>query len=181
MRYRAKSLRHIRVRTFKEIEIIRIIYNDNLDMLGTAPLPYRSIEEQKRWWVDNSKSIRAYLYELISKPGEYVGFITLTDRGEFVTPILAVDKKYQGKGFGSEMVRAYFKLAGKPLAGAQLVCNDRIRHMNKKVGWIVVGSAKSINGEIELLYHPGESRINPGTVRIEEIVKEYLRTKYQDI
>lgn len=177
-----KQLLHVvRVNTYQKIEVVRHIYNDNLDMLGTIPLPYRSSEEQRTWWKENRDSVRAYLFERIDSPGCYVGFITLTDRGSFVTPILAVDKRYWGCGYGSEMVRAYLKLARKPLAGSQLVSNDAIRYINKKVGWLVVGRAETQSGDIELVYHPGVSSKNSDSKQIQESVIQYLVDKYKGI
>lgn len=174
-----KLLRVIRADTYQKVEIIRHIYNDNLDMLGTVPLPYRSAEDQREWWKENRDAVRAYLFEKTDSPECYVGFITLSDRGSFVTPILAVDKKYWGCGYGSEMVSAYLRLAHKPLAGSQLVSNDAIRYINKKVGWIVVGKAETPSGDIELVYHPGISRKNPGKGQIQESVIQYLLDKYK--
>ncbi|MCK9310310.1 MAG: GNAT family N-acetyltransferase [Candidatus Cloacimonetes bacterium] len=174
-----KKLRTVKVDTLKKVEVMREIYNQNLDMLGTVALPYRSVEEQVQWWKENKQYLRAYLFEPLQQPGEYVGFITLTDRGSFATPILAVNKKAWGKGYGSEMIKAYLKLAHKPLAGSQLVSNDAIRHMNKKNGWIVVGYANSPNGALELVYHPGVSAAFPGTPGIQAIITRYLFDKYQ--
>ncbi len=173
-----RQLRTVRVDTNKKVEVMREIYNQNLEMLGTVALPYRTKDEQAAWWKESRHLMRAYLFEPLEKPGEFVGFITLTDRGEFVTPILAVNTKSWGKGYGSEMIRAYIKLAGKPLAGSQLVSNDAIRHMNSKNGWIIVGDAESPNGAIELVYHPGMSKANPGTERTKLVVTEYLLAKY---
>jgi GNAT superfamily N-acetyltransferase len=166
------------VDTYKKVEVMREIYNQNLDMLATIALPYRSTEEQVQWWKENSQQVRAYLFEPIGKPGEYVGFIALTNRGEFVTPVIAVDNKYWGKGYGSEMQRAYIRLAHKPLAVSQLVSNAAIRHISSKYGSVIVGYADSPNGAIELLYHPGQSKANPGTEHTKAIVTKYLLEKY---
>lgn len=173
-----KQLRTLKVDTLKKVEVMRQIYNENLDMLGTIVLPYRSSKEQALWWKKNKAHIRAYLFETLAEPYDDVGFITLTDRGEFVTPILAVGTKYWGKGYGREMIQAYLKLSHKPLAGSQLVKNEAIRHMNKKNGWIVVGYASSPNGDIELVYHPGVSKVNPGTKQVQELVTKYLFERY---
>lgn len=177
-RYDSKSLRVIRVNNYQHVEVMRLIYNDNLDMLGTIPLPHRSPEEQRVWWRENKSGVRAYLFETFDSPNRYIGFITLTDRGSFITPILAVDKRFWGCGYGSEMVRAYLRLARKPLAGSQLVSNDTIRYINKKVGWVVVGKARTARGDIELVYHPGVSTKNPGTADVQETVTQYLVEKY---
>jgi hypothetical protein len=76
------------------------------------------------------------------------------------------------------MIKAYIKLAGKPLAGSQLLSNEAIRHMNRKHGWIVVGYAESPNGALELVYHPGKSKAKPGTDFIKDTVIRYLLAKY---
>ncbi len=172
------KLTSIRVRNLKHVDALRQIYNDNLDMLATVSLPYRSPQEQISWWNESKHHMRAYLFEATAYPDKYIGFITLTDRGEFMTPILAVARDYWAKGYGSQMIKAYIHLARKPLAGSQLVSNAAIRHMNAKHGWIIVGKADSPGGEIELVYHPGTSRKHPGTDDIRSTVTAYLIDKY---
>ncbi len=174
-----KVLRCVRVTTLMHVDSMRQIYNDNLDMLATVSLPYRNPDEQVVWWKESKHHMRAYLFENVDKPSTYIGFITLTDRGEFMTPILAVSKEYWGRGYGSQMIKAYIRLAHKPLAGSQLISNEAIRHMNAKHGWQIVGKADSPGGEIELVYHPGVSRKNPGTEHSKEVVTAYLIDKYQ--
>jgi RimJ/RimL family protein N-acetyltransferase len=141
-----------------QVELMRVIYNDNLDMLSTKPLPYRSYEEQQLWWEENNKNMKAYLYEPVSKPGKFVAFLVLRIRDGFFTPTIAIQKEDWGGGFGQEIVRDYIEKADGPLAGSQLQSNAAICHINKKVGWIIVGEESQSNGKVDLLYHPG---VNP--------------------
>ena len=170
-----KHLITVRVTNSSQVELMRQIYNENLDMLATITLPHRSAEEQLVWWKKNKKHLRAYLFKLDDNPNEVVGFISLTDRGSFITPILAIRKCFWGKGYGTEIIDEYLRLAKKPLAGSQLVSNSRIRYMNKKAGWQVVGTASCNNGEIELLYHPN----NNDDIRIKAEIISYLMCRYQ--
>jgi len=84
-----------------------------------------------------------------------MAFLVLRDRGGFATPIIAIDKVEWGKGFGREMIQEYIALAGNPLAGSQLVSNLSICHLNRQLGWQIIGSRMVPAGQIELLFYPG--------------------------
>lgn len=92
-----------------QIELMRCIYNDNLDMLSTHPLPYKTYEEQQNWWQENKECLRAFLYEPIAKPGKFVAFLVLRIREGFCTPIIAIQKEEWGSGYGQEIVHDYIK------------------------------------------------------------------------
>lgn len=141
-----------------QVELMRYIYNDNLDMLSTKPLPYRNYEEQQQWWNDNKEHLKAYLYEPLSKPGKFIAFLVLRIRNGFYTPTIAIQKEEWGSGFGQEIVNDYIHKANGPLAGTQLQSNPAICHINKKVGWIILGQKEQTNGIVDLLFHPG---VNP--------------------
>jgi len=166
-----KQLKSILITEPIQVEVMRNIYNDNLDTLATRPIPYRSYEEQQEWWNSNKHNLKAYLYELIDKPGKYVAFLVLTDRGLFDTPIIAIKKEDWGSGYGQEIVNDYIEKANRPLAGSQLQSNGAICHINKKVGWQIVGTCNQPNGMVDLLYHQG---INPKIENREEILKAIL-------
>lgn len=161
-----------------QVEIMRTIYNDNLDMLATSAIPYREYEEQQEWWMQNKSSLKAYLYEKADDLGSYVAFSVLTDRGGFFTPIIAISKKEWGKGFGSEIILDYIEKADGPLAGSQLKSNKAICHMNEKVGWEIIDQVGEGEKVVQLLYHPGvnKSRLNEPEMRNRII--NYLREKY---
>lgn len=162
-----------------QVEIMRNIYNDNLDMLSTSPIPYRSFEEQKTWWDLNKRKLKAYLYEDIARKNDFVAFSVLTNRGGFFTPIIAIKKEAWGKGFGSEIILDYLQKANGPLAGSQLKSNEAICHMNRKVGWEIVDEVLIENKMVQLLYHPG---LNSETAQNEELklkILEYLDEKYK--
>lgn len=151
-----------------QVELMRHIYNDNLDMLSTKPLPYRTYEEQQAWWNENKHELKAFLYEPIAKPGKFVAFLVLRVRQGFCTPIIALQKEEWGSGYGKEIVNDYIVKADGPLAGTQLQSNKAICHINQKVGWQILGQADSPAGTIDLLYHPG---VNPDKLTTPEVMK----------
>lgn len=141
-----------------QVELMRCIYNDNIDSLSTHPLPFRNYFEQQEWWNNNKDQIEAYLYEPYDKPGKFVAFLSLRKRGGFCTPTIAIQRDEWGGGYGQEIVHDYIDKANGPIAGTQLQSNEAICHINKKVGWQVIGESGSGNLKIDLLFHPG---INP--------------------
>ncbi len=171
-----RKLKSIPVINPEDVEIMRHIYNDNLDMLATRPIPYRTFEEQQKWWNENKYKLKAYLYEPLDQPKKFVAFLVLTDRGSFDTPIIAIKKEEWGCGYGQEIVNDYINKANRPLAGSQLQSNKAICHINKKLGWQIVGQRELTNGMIDLLYHPGVNRTFGNE---EEVLKEIL--KYHNI
>ena len=162
-----------------QVEIMRTIYNDNLDMLATMPIPYRTYEDQQNWWKQNNKILKAFLYKKAESPDSFVAFLVLSDRGGFYTPIMAIKKEEWGKGLAKEIIPDYIEKAGGPLAGSQLQSNGAICHLNKINGWQIVDKIDQPTGAIDLLYHPG---INPNVPDREVIyleIIEYLKNKYK--
>ncbi|MDR0866429.1 MAG: hypothetical protein LBO74_16085 [Candidatus Symbiothrix sp.] len=172
-----KQLRSFPVQESWQVELMRHIYNDNLDMLSTKPLPYRTYEAQQEWWNENKKELKTFLYEPIERPGKFVAFLVLRDRGGFYTPIVAIQKEEWGKKYGQEIINDYIEKANAPLAGSQLQSNKAICHINKKVGWQILGEIIQPGGKVDLLYHPG---INPNLqndAQIFDAVLDYLELK----
>jgi hypothetical protein len=167
-----KKLKSIAITNAEQVEIMRNIYNDNLDMLSTRPLPYRNFEEQQQWWKENKHILKAFLYEPIEQPGNYIAFLVLTDRGLFDTPIIAIKKEEWGSGYGQEIVLDYIYKANRPLAGSQLQSNGAICHINKKVGWQIIGQKEQPVGIVDLLYHPG---VNPNIENPQEVYQAILK------
>ena len=133
-----KKLRSIEISEPWQVEIMRHIYNDNLDMLSTRPLQANDYYTQQKWWNENKDKLCGYLYEPLDRPGKFVAFLVLTDRGNFDTPIIAIQKEEWGAGYGQEIINDYIEKANRPLAGSQLQSNGAICHINKKVGWQIV-------------------------------------------
>lgn len=155
-----------------QVELMRCIYNENLDMLSTHSLPYRTYEEQQRWWVENICQIKAYLYEPFAKPGKFVAFLVLRIRKGFCTPTIAIQKEEWGSGYGQEIVHDYIKRADGPIAGTQLQCNKAICHINEKVGWQILGESGEADKKIDMLFHPG---INPTKRCTDEVLVSILQ------
>lgn len=176
------QLKCIKVSTPHHVELMRCIYNDNLDMLSTHPLPFRTYEEQQIWWKEASVYSEAYLYEPYSKPGKYVAFLLLRHRSGFCTPTIAIQKEEWGSKYGQEIVKDYIIKANGPLAGTQLQSNKAICHINKKVGWQILSSTGDGNERIDLLFHPG---VNPNNqcsdIVFDEILKYLGITKTESI
>lgn len=173
-----KLLNSISIETSKHVDIMRHIYNDNLDMLATVPIPFRTYEEQQEWWNSNKSILKAFLYESVEKRGNFVAFAVLTNRGNFYTPIIAIKKEEWGKGYGKEIILDYIEKANGPLAGSQLQSNSAICHLNAKIGWQIVGQVKLECGSIDLLYHPGKNpNIEAGDTIYLQII-DYLKNKY---
>ena len=168
------KLKSIQVKEPWQIELMRLIYNDNLDMLSTKPLPYRTYEEQQQWWNDNKNHLRAFLYEPITQPGKFIAFLVLRDRGNFNTPIIAIQKEEWGQKFGKEIISDYIIKANSPLAGTQLQSNGAICHLNKKNGWQIWGETMQPAGMVDLLYHPGVNENLHNNKNIIDGVLEYL-------
>lgn len=168
------QLRSLRVIEPWQVELMRHIYNDNLDMLSTKPLPYRTYEAQQAWWNENKTDLQAYLYEPVDRPGKFVAFLVLRNRGGFYTPIIAIQKEEWGHKYGHEIIDDYIHKANAPLAGTQLQSNGAICHINKKVGWQIWGEAESPAGKIDLLYHPGINPTLHGNRVIIEGILDYL-------
>lgn len=173
-----KKLISHRINEAWQVEIMRTIYNDNLDMLSTANIPYRTYDDQQAWWEENNKIMKAFLYEKADEPGTYIAFLVLTDRGGFYTPIIAIKKEEWGKGYGKEMILDYIEKANGPLAGSQLQSNTAICHLNNKNGWEIVGKVNKPTGAIDLLYHPGINLDIPHKESTYLKILEYLRNKY---
>lgn len=172
------DLTSIRISTPDQVEKMRIIYNDNLDMLSTSEIPYREFQEQQDWWKENSSILDAYLYEITDNPGEAIAFLVLTNRGRFYTPIIAISKKFWGKGYGKLIINDYIDKANAPLAGSQLKSNEAICHLNSKVGWQIIGQAEQPAGLIDLLYHPGVNADTSKDISIKNEIIEFLNKKY---
>lgn len=164
----------IKITTAEQVEEMRLIYNDNLDMLATRPLNYNTFEDQQNWWNQNQHNLNAFLYNLKEDPTVCVAFLVLTNRGLFDTPIIAIKKDYWGRGYGKEIVVDYIKKANRPLAGSQLQSNPAICHINKKLGWQIIGERETPNGKIDLLYHPGVNNEISNTDEILLQVKKHL-------
>lgn len=171
------KLKSIRITTIYHVDEMRKIYNDNLDTLATMPLPYRSFDEQQKWWNDNSNILEGYLYK-DSNSCNYFAFSLLTNRGNFKTPIIAIKKDYWGNGYGKEIIIDYINKACSPLAGSQLKSNGAICHLNKKLGWEIVGEALQPTGIIDLLYHPGIDK-SKSTNDVRSEIINYLEKKYK--
>lgn len=163
------------VETLSQVEQMRLIYNDNLEALSTRPLPYRTYEEQIKWWegVDRQR-VKAWLH-YDDKPYRLIGFSMLTSRGDYATPMFAIRKEEQGKGYGWSFIRHYIEKAAKPLAGEQLQSNTAICHMNAKLGWHILDSE---NG-VDYLFHPG----NPDSINNmnEDAADAYLLNAFNKI
>ena len=171
-------LRSVLIENKEQVEIMRQIYNENLDMLATNSIPFRTYEEQQKWWLSNKPILKAFLYESIVKPGNFIAFSVLTNRGNFFTPIIAIKKDEWGKGYGKEIILDYIEKANGPLAGSQLQSNNAICYLNNKIGWQIVDKINKPTGSIDLLYHPG---INPNVQNKESVymeIVEYLKNKY---
>lgn len=142
------------VEMLSQVEQMRLIYNDNLEALSTRPLPYRTYEEQIKWWerLDRQR-VKAWLH-YDEEPYRLIGFSMLTHRDGFSTPMFAIRKDEQGKGYGWSFIRHYLEHAEKPLAGVQLQSNKAICHMNKKLGWEISSSQSGI----DYLLHTNDAR-----------------------
>lgn len=170
----SKKLTSVKITTTEQVEEMRLIYNDNLDMLATRPLSYNTFEDQQNWWNQNSRNLKAFLYYLKENPAVCVAFLVLTNRGLFDTPIIAIKKEFWGKGFGKEIVVDYILKANRPLAGSQLQSNLAICHINKNVGWQIIGERETPNGKIDLLFHPGVNSEITNTDEVLFKVKKHL-------
>jgi len=146
-----------------EVEIMRLIFNENIKDLSTSTLTEQTKENQLLWFY-SLKDVKCYLY--FNEINNVVGFLTLRYRDGFTTPTFAIFKKYWGKGYGKEIVKDYIIKANTPLAGAQLKSNNAIRYINSLNGWEVIGETE----KLELLYHPGQ---------IKNKIKEYLHERYK--
>jgi hypothetical protein len=170
------------IETPTQVEAMRLIYNENLASLATRPLPYRNEEDQQQWWESNKHCLRAYLYEPLERPGVVVGFLVLRDRGGFVTPTIALCKDEWGKGFGKELVFDYVIKANGPMAGSQLQSNTAICHLNRKVGWQILGKRDEPEcGPVDLLFHPGNNPDQPVSAEVFAAVLDYLNLKSCDL
>lgn len=168
------QLKCIKVSTSHHVELMRCIYNDNLDMLSTHPLPYRTYEEQQEWWQIASTYSEAYLYEPYSKPGKYVAFLLLRYRAGFCTPTIAIQKEEWGSKYGQEIVKDYILKANGPIAGTQLQSNKAICHINSKLGWQILGTKKIGEKYVDLLFHPGINKNNQCTEIVFNEILNYL-------
>jgi hypothetical protein len=175
-----KKLVSHRIFETQQVEIMRTIYNENLDMLATTAIPFRTYEEQQTWWNENKNGLKAFLYEKVDEPGSVIAFSVLTDRGGFYTPIIAITKNEWGKGYGLEIIFDYIEKADGPLAGSQLKSNLAICHMNKKVGWEIIDEIGQDDKVVQLLYHPGAKAEELNEPGIRDKIINYLRLKYKE-
>lgn len=171
-------LKSIPIITPEQVEAMRIIYNDNLDMLSTSPIPFRTYQEQQDWWNENKTHLKAFLYVLNDDITDTIAFSVLTNRGRFYTPIIAISKNHWGKGYGKEIIFDYIEKANSPLAGSQLQSNGAICHLNSKIGWQIVGESQQPGGTIDLLYHPGINSLYCNDESIKKEIELFLKEKY---
>lgn len=157
-----------------QVEVMRHIYNENLETLASKPIPFQTYENQQAWWHSNKHKLKGYLYEPIDRPGKFVAFLILTDRGGFFTPIIAVQKEEWKKGYGKLLVEDYVKKANGPLAATQLQSNTAICYLNKNIGFHVLGEGEQPNGKVELIYHPGINPEQKMTAHIFDAILDYL-------
>lgn len=155
-------MRSIRVKTPVMVMMLRQIFIENInDIMLDDNYSIPSAEDQLNWW-NNATNVKAWLY--IDK-NEFVGFSMLTDRGGFYTPVIAVRNGFKGMGYGRYISNDYIKKAKKPLAGAQRKDNEKVKRLNKSLGWEIVEE----KGTVEYLYHPGTAKTK---------VIEYLKERY---
>lgn len=98
-----KKLNPVPIVETTQVEIMRIIYNENLDSLATKPLPYRTYDEQQKWWQESNHDLRAFLYEVVNEPSTYVGFMVLRNRGGFETPTIALRRENWERDTGRKL------------------------------------------------------------------------------
>lgn len=136
----------------EQVLVLRRIYNENREALATVPLPERTEEEQRDWWclLDHSR-VRLWLH---FEGEEVIGFSMLTDRGGFETPMFAIAKEHQRKGYARAFIEHYLQKATSPLAGSQLVSNERICRLNAMYGWQVMWE----RGGVQYLYNDRKLR-----------------------
>ena len=141
----AMSIKYKFITDLNQVEIMRQIYNNNLDALSTKEkLKYKTSAEQINWWnnLDHTKVMSWLYYDENDKP---IGFLLLTDRGRFNTPMFALFKEEWGKGYGARIIQDYILQSTKPLAGSQLQSNKAICHLNKKFGWMIISSENGVD------------------------------------
>lgn len=167
-----RKLNCIKVETPHHVELMRCIFNENLEMLSTHELLSAcTYEQQQTWWNIAKEYSDAYLYEPIDKPGKYVAFLLLRHRCGFCTPTVAIQKEEQGYHYGQEIIRDYIRKSNGPIAGFQLKRNSAICHINHKVGWQIIGESGENENKLDLLFHPG---VNPDNACSEETFKNIL-------
>lgn len=153
------------------LDRVRVLYNDAIPFLETKPLHPLKRDEQLEWWRGlNHNETRLWVYTLREGTDPtIVGFLKLTDRGSYVTPLFVLDKKYWGRGLGEEIIQHYLQQAKpKPLRGSQLVSNGAICHMNKKAGWMIDHTTEA---GVQHLYHPNGTNVR---LTPEETAQAYL-------
>lgn len=138
----------------EDLEEMRLIFNASLDDMATKPLHPVTERGQLTWWMNPTRKRAWIVYEVGSD--EAVGFIVLTERYGFETPMFAIAPKYRGKGYARWFIQEYIALARGALAGEQLRSNEIICRLNKEAGWEVLYSSDASG--VDYLYHPGKSR-----------------------
>jgi len=119
----------------------------------TKPLrPVESLAGQVDWWLDAYPPKRVWIIRDMEYA--FVGFVTLTDRHGFETPLFAIAPEHRGKGYARWFIEFYIMVAYGALAGEQLQSNEIICRLNKEAGWEIIGSKDGV----DFLYHPGRSR-----------------------
>ena len=167
-----KQLRAILIEEPWQVELMRILFNDNLATLS-KPLPSRTYEEQQQWWNENKSHLTAYLYEPVDRPGKFVAFLLMRDRGGFSTHTIIIQKEEQGKKYGHEIVFNHLEKANGPIAATQLQSNKAICHINEKAGYIVLGEKDHPDsGKTDIIYHPG---YNPEAKPTREVFESMLK------
>ena len=148
-------LRPIRLRQDSDpylIEKMRQIFVGSIEDLSTKPLLAPTPAEQQAWWanLDHSK-IKAFLWRPDDRPWEIVAFSMVTDRGNYATPIFAIDGPFRKRGYAHQIIDHYIAVADKQLLGEQLVSNKAICELNATHGWTILSG----NRYVEKLWHPG--------------------------
>ena len=171
------KLKFVPVLALSQVEIMREIYNSCLDGLSTKEkLKPKTFEEQEIWW-NNLDHFRTTCWLAYSKdPYQIVGFVMLTNRDYFFTPVFGILPEQQGKGYAREFIRFYIGLSlDKPLAGSQLQSNKAICKLNYEAGWQIIACK---NG-VDLLFRHNQGEWNPNFVDNARLILSVM--KYHDI
>lgn len=141
------------VETSEHLEEMRRLYNEALPDLATHPLEPTSYSGQVDWWLSRYPKKRAWIVTDVNS-AKTVGFILLTERTGFETPLFVIAPEFRGRGLARWFVTQYIEYAKGALGGEQLVSNKGICKVNAEMGWEILAEKDGV----QYLYHVGRTR-----------------------
>ncbi len=136
----------VRGRESRDLEAITEVFNCPGVVAGTLQLPYRSVEDRRKWFADPAPGAHSLVAEI---DGRVVGQLRLDPatnprRRNCASIGMGVHDDFQGRGVGSALVAAMIELADRWLDLRRIeltvFADNAAVHLYKKFGFAIEGT-----------------------------------------